>query len=148
MNPIIRNLISVVRRFKLAAALNILGLSVAFAAFMVIMMQLHYHHSFGKCHQEYDKIFRVERIIEEGRTSAIISRPHAERFFESSPHIVVGALKGSEGTSFFTVENDSIRNFYEESSIVVTPNFSMFLPLTLLKAEVTRNLRREVFLSR
>ena len=44
MNPIIKNLISVARRFKLAAILNILGLSVAFAAFMVIMMQLDYDY--------------------------------------------------------------------------------------------------------
>ena len=42
MKTIYRNLLSVVRRFKLAAILNILGLSVAFAAFMVIMMQLKY----------------------------------------------------------------------------------------------------------
>ena len=42
MKAILRNLISVFRRYKLAATLNILGLSVAFAAFMVIMIQLDY----------------------------------------------------------------------------------------------------------
>ena len=47
MNPIIKNLVAVLRRFKLAATLNILGLSVAFAAFMVIMIQLDYSYSFG-----------------------------------------------------------------------------------------------------
>ena len=60
MNPIIRNLISVIRRFKLAAVLNILGLSVAFAAFMVIMIQLDYDTGFDKCHKDYDKIFRMD----------------------------------------------------------------------------------------
>ena len=50
MKPIIRNLVSVARRFKLAATLNILGLSVAFAAFMVIMMQLEYDFGFDKFH--------------------------------------------------------------------------------------------------
>ena len=33
---------SVVRRFKLATVLNVLGLSVAFVAFMLIMMQVSY----------------------------------------------------------------------------------------------------------
>ena len=33
MKTIIRNLLGVVRRFKVAALLNVLGLSVAFAAF-------------------------------------------------------------------------------------------------------------------
>ena len=60
MNLIIRNLLSVVRRFKMAATLNILGLSVAFAAFMVIMIQLNDDYSFDKFHKDSDKIFRVE----------------------------------------------------------------------------------------
>jgi len=93
MNPIIRNLISVVRRFKLAAALNILGLSVAFSAFMVIMIQLDYDAGFDKCHQDYDKIYRLE--INWGTYwQAIINRPLAERFFESSPYIDVEAVLG------------------------------------------------------
>jgi len=57
MKPIIKNFLHVIRRFKLAVALNILGLSVAFAAFMVIMMQLHYDYSFDKCHLGYEKIY-------------------------------------------------------------------------------------------
>ena len=34
MNTIVRNFMSVVRRFKLATVLNVLGLSVAFVALM------------------------------------------------------------------------------------------------------------------
>ena len=62
MKFILRNILSVIRRFKLATTLNILGLSVAFAAFMVIMIQLDYDLSFGKFHKDYDKIFRVEVV--------------------------------------------------------------------------------------
>lgn len=40
MKTILRNFISVLRRFRMATLLNILGLSIAFAAFMVIMMQV------------------------------------------------------------------------------------------------------------
>ena len=40
MNPIIRNLLSVVRRFKLAAILNVSGLSVAFAAFRDLSFEM------------------------------------------------------------------------------------------------------------
>ena len=123
MKPIIRNLVSVIRRFKLAAALNILGLSVAFAAFMVIMIQLDYDYGFDKFHKDYDKIYRVERV---GNTwgAVVVSRPFAERFFESSPHIVAGALANSwESEVFFYVEKDDERNFYRENSLVVTPEF-------------------------
>ena len=39
MKTILRNLLSVLRRFKMAMLLNVLGLSIAFAAFILIMMQ-------------------------------------------------------------------------------------------------------------
>jgi len=124
MTPIIRNLISVVRRFKLAASLNILGLSVAFAAFMVIMIQLDYDYSFDKCHQEYDKIFRLE-IAWETSWQAYICLPFAERFFESSPHIVAGAIASPwSRKNFFHVENDGVRNFFEEHITSVSPEFT------------------------
>ena len=64
MNPIFRNFLSVVRRYKLAVALNMLGLSVAFATFMVIMIQLDYDWNFDKCHKNHDKIFRLENTSE------------------------------------------------------------------------------------
>ena len=123
MKPIVRNFQSVIRRYKLAATLNILGLSVAFAAFMVIMIQLNYDYGFDKCHTDYDKIFRVE-LTRKTSTQTLISRPLAERFIESSPHIVAGALTNfTESGSFFHVENKDERNFYKENSLTVTPEF-------------------------
>ena len=123
MNPIIRNLISVVRRFKLAASLNILGLSIAFAAFMVIMMQLNYDYSFDKFHKDYDKIFRLE-FSHQTSTQGVINRPLAERFFESSPHIVAGAICNPwMGETFFHVENEGVRKYFKEKSLVVSPEF-------------------------
>jgi len=127
MKPIIRNLISVVRRFKLAAALNILGLSVAFAAFMVIMIQLDYDYSFDKCHKDYDKIFRMEISVPQLSKTAIpiISRPFAERFFESSPHIVAGTLCSPWGGDvYFHMEKNGVRNYFKENAISVSPEFT------------------------
>ena len=40
MKTILRNLLSVLCRFKMATLLNVLGLSVAFSAFILIMMQV------------------------------------------------------------------------------------------------------------
>ena len=124
MKPIIRNFLSVIRRFKLAMVLNILGLSVAFAAFMVIMIQLDYDFGFDKFHKNSDKIYRME-FTQQTKTQAIICRPLAERFFESSPHIVAGALTNPFlGKTFFHVENNGIRNSFEENSIAVSPEYT------------------------
>ena len=123
MKTIIRNFLSVLRRFKMATLLNILGLSVAFAAFMVIMMQLDYDHNFDKFHSDYDKIFRFE-IVNKNEVQAIINRPMAELLFASSPHILAGTLCSPwGGKTFFNIEENGVKHSYEESTIMVSPEY-------------------------
>jgi putative ABC transport system permease protein len=130
MKTIIRNFLSVIRRYQLALYLNILGLSVAFAAFMVIMIQLHYDFSFDKCHKDYDKIFRVEFDFPSISTARLplVARPLAERIIESSPHIVAGALTSPlagmyGGGTYFHVETEGERNYFKDRLSIVTPEF-------------------------
>ena len=123
VTPIIKNLLHVVRRFRLATILNVLGLSVAFATFMVIMIHLNYHFSFGSIHQDHDKIFRIESIDHHG-IQPTISRAMAEHFFESSPHIVAGGIRERSGQdALFHVDRDGQRHFYKEPSLAVSSGF-------------------------
>lgn len=62
MKTILRNLISVIRRFKIAAMLNLIGLGVALVAFMIIMMQVEYDNNFDKFHPDAENIFRVDLV--------------------------------------------------------------------------------------
>ena len=125
MNPIIKNLIHVIRRFKLAALLNILGLSVAFAAFMVIMMQLQFNFGFDRFHKDYDKIFRVEMNPAGESYQAILPRPLAEAIFRSSPHILSGAIVNPWARqTFFQVETNGVSNYFRENRISATPEFT------------------------
>ncbi len=127
MNPIFRNLISVARRFKLAVTLNILGLSVAFATFMIIMIKLNYDYSFDKCHKDYDKIYRIDASVSMlgDKNVPLVPRMIADAFFESSPHIVDGALQTLAGRPvFFHVETKiGEKDFFEEKSVTVSPEF-------------------------
>ena len=52
MRTILRNFLNVLRRFKMASFLNIVGLSVAFTAFLVIMMQVEYERTFDRCYSD------------------------------------------------------------------------------------------------
>jgi len=123
MNPVIRNLLTVVRRFKLTVVLNMLGLSVAFASFMVILFQLNYDLGFDKCHKDYDKIFRVE-YIRDASPQANICRPLADRFIESSPHILAGGIAQTRlGETRFYLQDDEARNMFEETSLIVTSTY-------------------------
>ena len=114
MTPVLKNCLSVFRRYRLAVVLNILGLSVAFAAFMIIMIQLNYDFSFDKFHKNYDKIFRLE-FASNTSMQAVMNRPLAEQFIESSPQILAGALTSFrvQTTRFHVDEDSGARNFYE-----------------------------------
>lgn len=105
---------SVLRRFRVASALNIVGLSVAFAAFLLLMMQVRYDREFDRGIPEADHVFRVDQDTE-GWSAAVINRPLADAFIQSSPHIVAGALRqiwNNRGT-FYVEENGERRSFTE-----------------------------------
>ena len=57
MKTILRNLLSVLCRFKMATLLNVLGLSVAFSAFILIMMQVEYDQNFDRGYTDTESIF-------------------------------------------------------------------------------------------
>ena len=99
MKTILRNLLSVLRRFKMATLLNVLGLSVAFSAFILIMMQVEYDQNFDRGYTDTESIFRVEAMFEDGG-QAVICRPLADAFIQSSPHIVAGTLANPWGLVF------------------------------------------------
>ena len=58
MKTIIRNFINVLIRFKVATFLNVVGLAVAFAAFIVILIQINFERTFDRCHPTSGKKHR------------------------------------------------------------------------------------------
>ena len=123
MKTVVRNFISVLRRFKMATLLNILGLSIAFAAFMVIMMQLDYDWNFARMHKHSDRIYRLEMLLEKGG-QVVLPRPMVEKFAQSSPHILAGTACGFWGKNVFSVETHGAKNSFEEELIVARPEFT------------------------
>lgn len=91
MKTIIRNFLSVLRRFKMATALNVAGLAVAFAAFIVILIQVNFERTFDRCHPTSGRIFRVDLTIP-GTFGTILPRAFVEAVIQSSPHIEAGTL--------------------------------------------------------
>jgi len=114
MNTLLKNLMSVFRRFKMATLLNIAGLSVAFAAFIVILMQVNYERSFDSCHSTSDRVFRVD-LSSPGTFSVILPRAFIEEVISSSPHIEAGTLINPFINSvYFTfTDNGEKRGFRE-----------------------------------
>ena len=63
-------------RFKSSTLLNIIGLSTAFAAFIVIAMQLKYDMEYNRYHENYDSVYMLTQGFA-GHGGHIFSRPDA-----------------------------------------------------------------------
>lgn len=121
MKIIFTNLINILKRFRTASLLNIIGLSVAFAAFIVILMQVHYDLRFDKVHSNSDRIYKVDLIchgIESNEISSIHSRAFVDALIASSPHIEAGTLYNPYvGDIYITVEEDGKQKGFRESFV-------------------------------
>ena len=60
MREVLRNIWYMARRFKTAAVLNFVGLTVAFAAFYLLMTQVVYNISYNSCISDNERVFRFE----------------------------------------------------------------------------------------
>ena len=75
----LKNLILPFKKYKVAAILNIIGLSVAFASFTIITTQVKYDFSFDRHYKNKDRIFRLETRSFDGNVhNAVVSRPMAK----------------------------------------------------------------------
>lgn len=89
MKTIIRNFTSIFRKFVTANLLNLLGLSLAFASFFVIMTQVIYDLGYNKSFTEHEKLFRLTMKLGPGMEDygVTLPRPLVEQLAAASPHI-------------------------------------------------------------
>ena len=89
MKTIIRNFTSMFRKFVSASLLNLLGLSLAFASFFVIMTQVNYDQGYNKSFTEHERLFRLTMELGSGMEDygVTLPRPLVEQLAAASPHI-------------------------------------------------------------
>ena len=113
-----------VRHFKAAFILNLLGLAVAFTAFMMIMMQVRYDLDFDRCYDDADCIVRVDAVAD-GNAQAIITRPLARMLAESSPKVEAACItQASTYTNFWQIESGGVRQGYNLEYWDVSPEIT------------------------
>ncbi len=87
-----KNLLYVLKRFKLASVTNLVGLSLAFLLFMLICIHANYEYGFDSSIANKEHIFQLENLRDDGIWESNFSRPQLERFIASSPHIEAAAI--------------------------------------------------------
>ncbi len=91
MKNILYNFLLTLKRFKLASILNMLGLTVAFSAFMVIMMHLSWEQNFNRHIPDFDDLYMLNTraAFSDGKLSdtPIHSRSTVARVVGAHPQI-------------------------------------------------------------
>ena len=123
MKTIIRNFTSIFRKFVTANLLNLLGLSLAFASFFVIMTQVIYDLGYNKSFAEHEKLFRLTMELGAGMEDygTTLPRPVIEQLAAASPHVAgYGIKQGWINNDQFLVDN-------QEYSLTLTYGIRDFL---------------------
>lgn len=104
-----RNFLTTLRRYKISSLLNVIGLTLAFTAFYVIMTQVWWELGYNRSLYEADRIYLVENEdwYEPGKWSSWLNRPVPERVIASTAGVEVGGcMWGSFGSGTCWTSNE------------------------------------------
>ncbi|MDH6309517.1 putative ABC transport system permease protein [Dysgonomonas sp. PFB1-18] len=127
MRALLNNFLYTLRKFKTSSVLNILGLTVAFAAFLIIIMKVNFEYSYEKCHPNASQIYRLDKgNLKVGDQFAIIhSRGFIDDFIQSSPHIKAATiLVPYLGVNYFMIEENGVQKGFKEEFVTCYPQIT------------------------
>lgn len=89
MSEVFKNIISMARRFKLATALNVIGLIVGFATLYLLMTQILFHLNYNHGVKDYQRMYRIETnyVYKEVGFSEHVCRPIADALQHLAPMV-------------------------------------------------------------
>ena len=105
-----RNFLTTLRRYKISSLLNVIGLTLAFTAFYVIMTQVWWELNYNRSLHEADRIYLVENEdwYEPGKWSSWLNRPVAERVIASTAGVEAGGcMWGGFGSGTCWTRNEA-----------------------------------------
>jgi putative ABC transport system permease protein len=137
MNLIFHNFRNTLRRYKAASILNVLGLSVAFAAFAIILMQVRYDLTYDRFHPKADRIFRVEVPIRgDGSVpSTTLSRPFANELMQASSTIERGGVFQPQDRINVSADDKS---FVSEHLVNITPGILQMFDFQIVAGDTAQ----------
>ena len=134
----IKNFLFLLKRFKTSSVLNILGLSVAFAAFIAIMIQVSFEYNFDSCHPNAKRIYRVDMLTSD-QSNQILPRAFADAVIASSPHIkeatIVTPIDEWVGTVYVSTGNEANEKGFMEPFETCYPGITKIFGFTFTEGD-------------
>lgn len=129
MKLMIRNLLYLFKRFKTAVVLNLFGLTIAFAAFLLIVMQVDYEMNYDAMHSKSGRTFRLEANHGEFEHNAIHCLMFSDAFVNSSAHITDYSYRypfygGERYCQIDEIDDQGEAKVFKENFQLCLPNIS------------------------
>ena len=110
MKIALRNFLTTLRRYKVSSLLNIVGLTLAFTACYIILVQVRWEMTYNRTLRDSERIYLVESTdwYEPGAWQSWLNRPMVERLIASTSAIEAGGCSwGGFGPTVMLRENAS-----------------------------------------
>ena len=134
MKTILRNLFYTLKRFQTASVLNLLGLSAAFAAFVLLMMKVSYERNFDTCYPHADRLVMLNLSEAKGSNHvSLLPRGPIDYLIQQVPGIEYGTIYSPAWSkqAFYT-DPKNPQYFYEEPWAVY-PDFGKIIGLKFVE---------------
>ena len=121
MKTLYRNFLSIFRRFPASIVMNVVGLALALAAFIVIMMEMKFETTYDDHLKNAGRIFMLTRTAEDQSLLTTFPRPMVENLKSVSPEI--------EGCTYcewdwkLQAADDSNQPLFQSAACGVAPDF-------------------------
>ncbi|MBP5487599.1 MAG: ABC transporter permease [Bacteroidales bacterium] len=117
----------ILRKTGVSTVINIIGMGVALAAAMILMVQVKWDTTYDSNFEGHEKVFRMENNwIDEGLFSTYTSRPFIERVRDASPNIEAVGTLSNQGDQIFYREGDKESALTIPAVLVDSTMFSVF----------------------
>lgn len=133
----ISSLFILFRRYTVSSVLNILGLTIAFTAFIIIMVQYGYDIRFDSFYSKGDRTYRVEYSDDRDGCRSVLSRPVGEHIIGLSPNVEAGSVY-SRADFWFTLADGDPDKFVSEPIIQISPVFTDMVDFNFVEGDGSR----------
>ena len=129
MKIALRNFLTTLRRYKASSLLNIIGLTLAFTACYIILVQVRWEMTYNRTLRDSERIYLIETTdwYEPGAWQSWINRPLSERLISSTSAIEAGGCTWSGFGPTVVLRENASKMGYDRFN-----TYSGFISLSLL----------------
>ncbi|MEY8486888.1 ABC transporter permease [uncultured Parabacteroides sp.] len=117
---------------------NVFCLSIAFAAFVLLMFQIRYEWGYDGFHKDGDRIFRLEIRLADKGAGVLFARPMIDEFLKSSSMVEIGApIRGYIGKISFDIKKGEDKFSYIESIREIYPQYLKLFNFEVVEGDLS-----------